>query len=160
MSKIVLSLDVSSVKTGYAVCKNGRWRLSSTSHGVICPPKKFGLSEKLVYLRDELEKVILSVGPDRIVIEDVFASRNISTMKLLSRFNGVAIELSRRLLGKNPDIVMTAQVRSFHKCGRSKEEAFEFIKEKYKLDWKFEEMNDITDAIAMGLYASKVLGDI
>lgn len=79
----------------------------------------------------------------------------VSTLKLLARFSGVAIEISRRKINKNPMIVMTSQVRGFLKCGRSKEEAFSFICKKYKLDWKFDKMNDVGDAIALGLYAAK-----
>src|SRR6188508_2321984 len=109
-SKVILALDVSSSSTGYAVIRNGRWRFSGSSCGTISTPSKLSISERLVLFRDEIEALIKKVKPDLIVIEDVFSSRNISVMKLLARFNGVAIEISRRKLKKNPLIALTSQV--------------------------------------------------
>jgi Holliday junction resolvasome RuvABC endonuclease subunit len=95
------------------------------------------------------------VKPTHIVIEDVFRGRNVATMKLLARFSGVAIELSRRLLRKDPLVVMATEVRSLLGCGRKKEEAFKFVCKKYNLDWSFNKMNDVTDALCLALYAHK-----
>lgn len=149
---VILGLDVSSSSTGYAVLRNGRWTKSATSFGKIKIPSSLPLSQRLVQFRDSLQEVILKVKPTHIIIEDVFSGRNVATMKLLARFNGVAVELSRRLLGKDPTITLTAAVRSGLACGKSKEEAFSFICKKYKLDWTFNTMNDVTDALALALY--------
>lgn len=155
-SKVILALDVSSSSTGYAVLRGGRWRQSSTSFGWIKTSAKLSMPERLKVFRDELETIIGRVKPDVIAIEDVFSSRNVSTMKLLARFNGVAVELSRRYLGRDPLIALTSQIRSTLECGKSKEEAFAFICQKYKLDWSLSTMNDVADAIALGLYAHQM----
>ena len=112
------------------------------------------MGAKLVWLRDELEQLIKRVKPNRIIIEDVFRGRSISTLKLLDRFNGVVIELSRRLLGKEPMLAQAISVRKYLQCGTKKEQAFSFICNKYHLDWRFDK-NDITDAICLGLWACK-----
>jgi hypothetical protein len=91
------------------------------------------------------------------VIEDIFSGRNISTMKLLARFSGVAIELSRRSLGSDPLIVNTTKVRAAFPCGNDKEEAFKYICNRYKLQWNFKKDNDLTDAILLALYQHQVL---
>lgn len=153
----ILALDVSSSSTGYAVLRKGRWNKSSASYGFIKVSSKLTLPERLVCFRDELQELIKRVKPTHVVIEDVFKGRNISTMKLLARFNGVAVELSRRLLRKDPTVVLAVEVRAFLECGRKKEEAFEYICKRYNLDWKFEKMNDVTDALCLALYAHKTL---
>lgn len=154
-SQVILAFDVSSSCTGYAVIRSGKWRLSKKSWGKIKIPPKLPLAERLFVFRNGLEKVINTVKPTSIVIEDVFALKNVKTLKLLARFNGVALEVSRRYSNKEPLLVLTSTVRAFLKSGKSKEETFDFICKKYSLAWKFKEMNDIADAIVLGLYAVK-----
>lgn len=150
--KVVLALDVSSSSTGFAVLRSGRWNKSSTSYGLIKPPAGVPLGQKLVFVRDEIQKLLRKIKPNTVVIEDVFSGRNVSTMKLLARFNGVAIEVSRRYLKEEPVIALTTKVRAFLECGRKKEEAFSYICKRYNLDWSFNKMNDVTDALCLALY--------
>jgi len=155
---VILALDVSSRSTGYAVLRNGRWNKSKASYGHIkFKSKKDSVARRLVMLRDALHELVEKVKPTDIVIEDVFSGRNVNTMKVLARFNGVAIEVARRLLGKDPLLAMAAEVRAGLECGRKKEEAFGYICSRYKLDWSFNAMNDVTDALALALYAHKTL---
>jgi len=115
------------------------------------------LAQRLVQFRNELHSLIKDIKPTHIIIEDVFKGRNVSTMKLLARFSGVAVELSRRLLRKDPAMALAAEVRSFLECGRKKEEAFGYICKRYNLDWEFNQMNDVADALCLALYAYKML---
>lgn len=155
----ILALDVSSSTTGYAVIKSGRWTKSESSYGIIKTSKKEDFPKRLVDFRNQLHKLIKRVKPTHIIIEDVFKLRNVETLKLLARFSGVAVELSRRCLRKNPTIVMTTKVRSHLECGKSKEEAFEYICDRYNLDWPFS-MNDITDALCLALYQNDLIKGI
>lgn len=156
-SDVILALDVSSSSTGYAILRKGRWNKSQASFGIIKTPTKFTVPQRLVLFRNELHKLIKAVKPTHIIIEDVFKGRNVSTMKLLARFNGVAVELSRRQLRKDPTVVLAVEVRALLECGRKKEEAFEYICKRYNLDWKFNQMNDVADALCLALYAHKTL---
>jgi Holliday junction resolvasome RuvABC endonuclease subunit len=156
-NKVILALDVSSSCTGYAVHKKGRWSKTKNSYGFVKTSSKLTLAERLCSFRDQIEEVIDIVQPTHIIIEDVFSGRNIKTMKLLARFNGVAVELSKRKLGTDPQIALTAQVRSFLKCGKSKEECFNYICRRYNLEWNYKKMNDITDAIALSLYLHGII---
>lgn len=150
--KVILALDVSSSSTGFAVLRQGRWNKSSASYGTIKIPSSMPLGQRLVLFRNEVQSLLKRVKPKVIVIEDVFSGRNVSTMKLLARFNGVAIEVCRRYLKSEPVIALTTKVRSFLECGRSKEEAFNYICTRYNLDWKYSKMNDVTDALCLALY--------
>lgn len=157
VNDVILALDVSSSSTGYAVLRKGRWSKADSSYGFIKVPAKLSLAQRLVHFRNELQILIRDVKPTYIIIEDVFKGRNISTMKLLARFNGVAVELSRRLLRKDPILVLAVEVRAFLECGRKKEEAFQYICDRYNLDWEFNKMNDVADALCLALYAHKTL---
>jgi Holliday junction resolvasome RuvABC endonuclease subunit len=101
-----------------------------------------------------LSKIIKASRPDFIIIEDVFRGPNAKTTKLLSRFSGVAIEVSRRMVKKEPVIAAATKVRSFFEL-KTKEDAFNFIRQKYKLDWEFSKMNDVADALLLSLYLHK-----
>lgn len=149
---IILGLDVSSSCTGYAVLKKGRWRKSHSCYGKIELGSRLPISEKLSEFRKELFLLFDNVRPNKIIIEDVFSGRNVKTMKLLARFSGVAMEASHSYLSSPPTLALTAEVRSFLECGRTKEEAFEYICSRYNLDWEFKKMNDVADAIALVLF--------
>jgi Holliday junction resolvasome RuvABC endonuclease subunit len=151
--KVILALDISSSSTGWCILRNGRWSKSSASYGHIKVPASLSLPARLVRFRNELHDIIKRSRPTHIIIEDIFSGRNVATMKLLARFSGVAIELSRRVLRKDPQIVTTTEVRALLGCGRGKKDAFGFICAKYRLDWSFNKMNDVTDALCLALFA-------
>lgn len=152
---VILALDVSSSSTGFAVLRDGRWNKSATSYGTIKISSKLTLPKRLVEFRDEVQSLIKRVKPTVIVIEDVFSGRNVSTMKLLARFNGVAVEVSRRAIKRDPIIALTAKVRANLECGRGKDDAFEYICSRYNLDWNFNKMNDVTDALCLALFVHR-----
>ena len=154
--QVILALDVSSSSTGFAVLRGGRWNKSASSFGLIKISSKLSLSKRLVEFRDQVKALIVKVKPTVIVIEDVFSGRNIATMKLLARFNGVAIEVSRRMLKRDPIVALTVSVRSSLECGRSKEEAFAYICSRYNLEWSFKKMNDVSDALCLALFVHKL----
>jgi len=151
-SNVILALDVSSSSTGFAVLRNGRWNKSSTSYGMIKIPSKLPLGERLVMFRDHISTLLDKVNPDSVVIEDVFSGPNVSTMKLLARFSGVAVEVTRRNLKQEPLIALTSKVRAFLKCGKKKINAFDYVCDRYNLNWSFNKMNDVTDAVCLALY--------
>jgi len=154
---VILALDVSSSSTGYAVLREGRWNKSGASYGMIVLPKKLSVSQRLVAFRDEIQALIRRVKPTSVVIEDVFRGPNVATMKLLARFNGVAIEISRRQVRKDPTVVLAVAARAALGCGRKKEHAFSYVCERYSLDWSFKKMNDVTDALVLALYQHQLL---
>lgn len=154
---IVIGLDISSSSTGWAVLKNrGRfYKREGVDYGMIKPHKKLELSEKLVYFRTELIKILETTKPDIVAAEDVFFSRNPKTLKILSKFQGVAAEAVRETLGQPTNIVTVKEVRAVVGT-QGKEEVFNEIVKMFKLKgWVFKKHNDITDAIAVAFYAHK-----
>ena len=155
MSNIILGFDVSSTKTGFSILKNGRFTKSTKDFGSIEIDSKLSLSEKLVYFRDSVEEVINRYNPQHIVIEDVFIGHK-STIILLSRFSGVIIELCKRICVE-PCLINATKARSLLKVKNKKEEAFKFIKDKYKLNWEFKTHNDIADSLVLVLAYKKLI---
>lgn len=151
----ILGLDISSACTGFAVVNQGRWRNNSKSHGTIELSGKISLTQKLSHFRYEVEKLCLSIKPDKVIIEDIFANPSISTTKTLARFSGVGIECVYSTLKIEPILVYPSTVRAYFKCGRSKEDSFLYVCKKYNLTWSFKEMNDVADALLLALYGHK-----
>ena len=143
----ILALDISTKSTG--------WFITKRSCGTIKPPGD-SFNDKLVYFREELLKLLKKYKPDLVVIEDAYYQPrrgSIHTLKALSKFAGVAIEVAR---SQGCDVeILTATMARKYCCGRSgekvtKEDVFNFFVEKYDLDdWTFNKHNDITDAMAL-----------
>jgi len=154
---IVLGLDISSSSTGWAVLKHGRfYNRKGIDYGMIKPPKKLELSEKLVYFRTELIHLLETIQPDIAVTEDVFFFKNPKTLKLLSKFHGVAAEAVRDTIDFPIGVHTVKAIRSVIGT-QGKEETFSEIVEKFKLvGWEFSKLNDVTDAIAVALYGHKM----
>ncbi len=144
----VLGLDVSGKSTG--------WFIAKRSCGRIVPDSKLSFGGKLVFFRKELDKLLRKYKPDVVVIEDAYyrpGFGNIHTLKVLTKFAGVAIEICAAH-GIEAEI-LTATTARKHCCGVretkfKKPDVFKFFVDKYDLkDWTFEKHNDITDAMAL-----------
>ena len=145
----ILGLDISAVSTGYSVMNRGR--LVKSVCGMIKPKPRRPYGERLQTLEAEIKKLIRDNNPDEVIIEDIFKGRNAKTFKILSMFRGVAIKAIYDEMEKDPLSVMASQARALLGIKNTKEDAFDFINSKYKLNYDFEEHNDITDSIVLSL---------
>lgn len=151
----ILSFDISSVKTGYCLFNKGR--LIKSSLGLITTKSKDCLGKRLADFRKEMICVIRKYKPNIIVCEEIFKGRNINTFKILACFRGVAIQTIYEEIGKDPVSIMAAEARSTIGIGKSKEEAFDAVIDKYSLELDFEQDNDLADAIVLGLATHTLL---
>lgn len=152
----VMGLDISSVCTGWAILKNGRfYSREGIDYGTIQPPKNVQIAGKLSYFRDALVLLLERNKPDVIGIEDAFFFKNPKTLKVLSEFRGVALETSSTVLGVDPNVVSVREIRTILGT-QDKKASFLSIVELFKLkNWDFENSNDITDALAVAYYVYK-----
>jgi Holliday junction resolvasome RuvABC endonuclease subunit len=143
----IIGLDVSTKSTG--------WFITKRSCGRIIPAERLSFPEKLVFFRSELSKLLRKHKPDVAVIEDVYyrpRKGSIHTLKALSKFAGVAIEVCTAHDAEA--VIITATSARKYCCGEhdgpfKKPEVFKFFVEKYNLDWDYTTHNDITDAMAL-----------
>lgn len=141
----ILALDISTKSTG--------WFVTKRSCDVIAPDPGLSFPEKLAVFRENVVYLVEKYKPDVVVIEDTYLRFNPHTLKQLSQFAGVAMEVCGSR-GIKVDTITATQARK-HCCGKQegafkKREVFKYFAEKYGLeDWTFSEHNDITDAMAL-----------
>lgn len=148
----ILGLDISSISTGYSIMNGGR--LSKSKCGLIQPNPRRSYGERLLTFENQLRELIRQHKPDEIIIEDIFKGRSMKTFKSLAMFRAIAIKTIYEEIGRDPISIMASEVRALIGIKNTKEDAYKFIVEKYKLqDYDFESHNDITDSIALALSA-------
>jgi Holliday junction resolvasome RuvABC endonuclease subunit len=110
---VILGLDVSSVSTGWAILKNGRfYKREGVDYGTIKTTNKDSMSKRLSVFRDELESILVGNKPDIIIMEDTHLSKFVNTLKVLVRFGAVAQEISWRTLNIDPILVQVKLART------------------------------------------------
>jgi Holliday junction resolvasome RuvABC endonuclease subunit len=153
-----LSLDISSVSTGYAIFKSGKLK----KYGIIDTSKIKRHSERLAVFEEALEAIIKKHKPKLIAAEDIYKGRNPKTHKVLALYHGVTYKLCYQYLKDDPFILYAGEIRSIlssaydvtlkQKGVKDKLLTFDFIQEKYDFsEFEYKKHNDITDAIAIGL---------
>lgn len=147
----ILSFDVSSVSTGWSYLVRDKLK----DYGVVKPPTKCSPPEKLVYFHEHVTEVLKKFNPTYIIVEDTYL-KNVKTLKVLMQFIGVLVLDCYIILKIIPFIVSPNTVRSKYTV-RKKEDVFQYVIERYKLDMNFEKDNDITDSILQGLYCYEYL---
>lgn len=153
---IILAIDVSAISSGVAVLDDGY----IIHYSLIKPKAKNSYGERLTYFANAITNLVKEYNPNEIIIEDIFKGRNQNTFKILARFQGVAIQRIYELTNKDPYLLTAVEVRKKIGCGQDKEEAFKYIKKKFKLKkFNFDDHNDIADSIALGLALEKVLDE-
>ncbi len=144
-----LSLDISGSSTGWSFFSNNS---SKIEFGTITTKSKDCLAKRLTVFRNSLLKVLEKYNPEVVIMEDTFVGRNIKVNKILSKFGGVAEQLSYEVLKNQPIIINNKTVKAFF-CVKSKEDLFVIIKDLCKWRGKsFNKYNDVSDAIAQLWY--------
>lgn len=163
MTKI-LSLDISSVSTGYAIFENDKL----IDYGIIDTSKIKLHGERLVAFEKELKSLIAKYNPEVIAAEDIYKGRNPKTHKILALYHGITYKLCFEHLKSDPNVLYAGEIRSIvgnaynavlkKKGVKDKQLTFDFIKEKYSFSsFEFKKHNDITDAIAIGLAIANII---
>jgi len=152
MSSKILSFDVSSVSTGWAVLSDECVIVAS---GKIVPMDVgIDITQRLFYLRQMVICLLqLYEYPNTVLIEETYM-KNVTTLKVLSQFVGIVRETCYEFANTEPIFISPNSVRSFYKV-KGKEDAYEYVIKRFKKQFKnstFEDDNDITDAILQGLY--------
>ena len=146
----ILSLDVSSVSTGWCYSVGRR---TASSYGIIKTDPKLDISERLIIFKNELIRVLNKRSPTHVVIENGFSGRNVKTLKVLTKFAGVAQECIKRETDITPYVMNNKTVKSFFGV-KTKRELYDAVVEKHMFwtkGFKFKTHNDIVDAWAQAL---------
>lgn len=146
----LLSLDLSLNSTGYAIFNDNI--LVKSKVGIIAPPKKLLKAQKLSMIMDSITQIIELNDIEAVVIEDIFKGPSVKVFKILSMVHGIAILATFNAIQKEPVQINASRARKQVGCGRTKQNAFDYVVAKYGfVDFDFKKDNDRTDAIILGL---------
>jgi crossover junction endodeoxyribonuclease RuvC len=96
---IVIGIDPGTIRTGYGILRRDGGRIIRLTSGTIHLDNKAPVEERLVPLQDELDRVLVSHGPDEAAVESLFFSKNaMSALKLGHARGVILLTLSRHNL--------------------------------------------------------------
>lgn len=87
---IILGIDPGTATTGYGLIK-GQKKIEYLAHGIIKTPVGMPMGERLLLIRQQLKKVIVTYKPMTVVIEQLFFGRNAKTAMMVGQARGVIL---------------------------------------------------------------------
>lgn len=87
-----LGIDPGTAIVGYGlVCEHNDGSLEAVTYGVIRTPAKTPMPERLQTIYDSLNSIIEKYNPDRVAVEELFFSRNVTTAITVAQARGVIL---------------------------------------------------------------------
>jgi crossover junction endodeoxyribonuclease RuvC len=93
---LVLGIDPGTRVTGYGAVDRHGGRFRCVTHGVVKPPARAGLGERLVVLHDALDELVRRVAPDVVAVEDCFYAKDARAMLKLGQVKGLVLLVAAR----------------------------------------------------------------
>ncbi len=87
----ILGIDTSLRSTGVGIVEEQGSKIIPLYYGVIKTVSGHRLSDSLLQLQEELEKIITEYEPQFVAVEGIFYARNVKTAMLLSHARGALI---------------------------------------------------------------------
>lgn len=88
---VILGVDPGSLRTGYGAIESDGHRHGLLAHGVLAPPARAPLPEKLRFLHAGVRELIDRVAPGLLAVEDVFHAVNARSALVLGHVRGVVL---------------------------------------------------------------------
>ena len=92
----ILGLDPGLRRTGWGVITCEGARLSHVAHGVIAPPDTLPFAERLRFLFEAIEAVIIAHAPDEAAVEETFMNNNAASALKLGHARAMALVVPAR----------------------------------------------------------------
>jgi crossover junction endodeoxyribonuclease RuvC len=147
----ILGIDPGTVVMGYGVIEAGDGEPVFIECGVIKPPARSSIGERLSFLYKNLMEIISTYSPDVIAIEEPFVAKNARTALAIGRAQAVAILSAANC--NIPSFEYTPariKQRVATYGASSKEQVQEMVRLQLGLD-NVPEPNDAADALAVAL---------
>ncbi len=93
---LICGVDPGTAVTGYGVIRVEGSRATWVASGVVRPPAKVELAEKLQAIYDRLLEIMTIHRPDHVCIEEAFYAKNVHTTLVLGHARGVAMLAARK----------------------------------------------------------------
>jgi crossover junction endodeoxyribonuclease RuvC len=158
---LILGVDPGSLRTGYgAIWSDGRaHRLVEC--GVIAPPPRQDLPDRLRLIADGLRQALLRLKPEALAVEDLFHAANVRTALVLGHVRGVVLlagaEAGIPIHAYTPATVK-AQVTGY---GRAEKTQVALMVAHHLAGLPQQRTSDATDALAVALcHAHQLLAPV
>ena len=137
--------------TGFAILDYKGSKIKVVAYGLINPPTKETIPNRLEYLNSHMNDLIDKFSPMSMAIEDSFYSQNVKSAILLGQARGVLL-LSAASKGIPSMVYAPRKIKqSVTGSGSSSKKQVKYMVEKILNIQKSISSLDITDALAIGL---------
>lgn len=92
---IILGIDPGTRKTGYGLVRKSGGRVCHVDNGLILPPAKADLPDRLAFIFEETRKLIARFCPEAVALEDLFVAKNARSSLKLGHARGVVMLAAR-----------------------------------------------------------------
>lgn len=93
---IVMGIDPGSLTTGYALLEPRNCKVLVLEYGVIRPPAKASLMERLGYITTNLDAILCQYHPHSVALESIFFARNARSALVLGHARGAILSTCHR----------------------------------------------------------------
>ena len=147
----IISVDPGLRNTGFAILDYKGSKIKVVAYGLINPPTKESIPNRLEYLNSHMNDLIDKFSPMSMAIEDSFYSQNVKSAILLGQARGVLL-LSAASKGIPSMVYAPRKInQSVTGSGSSSKKQVKYMVEKILNIEKSISSLDITDALAIGL---------
>ena len=147
----IISVDPGLRNTGFAILDYKGSKIKIVAYGLINPPTKESIPNRLEYLNSHMNDLIDKFSPMSMAIEDSFYSQNVKSAILLGQARGVLL-LSAASKGIPSMVYAPRKIKqSVTGSGSSSKKQVKYMVEKILNIEKSISSLDITDALAIGL---------
>lgn len=150
---IILGIDPGSLRTGWGAIETDTRRHRLIEAGVLAPPPRAALSDRLRFLHHGVTALIARLNPEALAVEDIFHAVNTRSALVLGHVRGVILlaggEAGLRILAFAPATVK-AQISGYGQAAKS-QVAFMVARH---LSLAEEPVGDAADALAIALCAA------
>jgi crossover junction endodeoxyribonuclease RuvC len=148
---IILGADPGSLRTGYGAIESDGRRHTVLAHGVLAPPPRAALPEKLRLIHAQLSDLIERLGAEALAVEGVFHAANARSALVLGHVRGVVLLAGAQaglLISEFPPATVKAAVTG---NGRAEKSQVAFMVTRLLALGAAQVPGDATDALAVAL---------
>lgn len=147
---LTIGIDPGSYVTGYGLVEKRGQEILYLDSGVIKVDKKIPRPERLLQIKNGLDKILLKYDPFDVAVEGIFMSKNVKSVFSLAEVRGIillsAVQAGKQVFEYSPREVKRSVVGM---GGATKEQVAAMVGKLLKLDHHPETLDE-TDALAIG----------
>jgi crossover junction endodeoxyribonuclease RuvC len=153
---VILGVDPGSIRTGYGAIETDGRRHRLVEMGVLAPPPRASLAERLHMLHRGVAEVIRRLAPELLAVEDVFHAVNARSALVLGHVRGVVVLAGAEAgleIAAFPPATVKSHVTGY---GRAEKAQVALVVSRLLALPRDEPPGDATDALAVALCGAHI----